>query len=1112
MMRYYSVKNEKCEQLRRIAIAFICDENFVMPTCVAIASLVRSKKEYTHYVIYVVTTGLKPDDLERIKLLTDEHVEIVIRQAAINKYSMFEKTIRQTMSNVSTAALLKFDLPSIVKEENKLLYLDGDILVKQDLSDLFMTDINGFYVGAVLDSSTLYTKRNLPIECPKYFNSGVMLLNLQKMREDGITDKLIQTKAKLADVSLMDQNVLNIVMVNHVKTLPFFYNFMYTNLARAKNRFTMAQLNEMFDTNYETLTEMNNNAAILHFASKDKPWKNGYVHGQDAWFQIYNSTPYRSVFGCDSNVIPTVSIIITDTSRSTVGHLMQTLKSIAMQQYIQYEVVLVSSVVSQDILDSLLGKTHIVLAQPARNHKNYCFRQGVEMARGKYILWLECGNTLISGSLEKINEILHSSSDPDVIFYKIKADNQSGLGDYVNLIEKGTCVEKGVYDRDNIWITMGRNNNCFPVLWNAITNRNTYCQLLKLINDRDYERAGFDLISVCLRNIIAVNSISTQIDLLEYHFNNNMDVRNLIFDYKWYNEVLDVLSYKNLFASICPVKIYDQALEFIQYILVKYWVKQVSENYAASIFDLMLDKIGISVIGILAARFNNDTYLIAKKLSSCRFIKRDTKKDIKSIGLFFHNIYNGGIQRVVIQLAKIFLENGYKVVIFTDDPPVEGEYPLPSGVVRHELPDRRVCSVKTYDMRADDLTNALNNYQIDLFIYNAWLSKTLLWDTLVAKNAGVKVVTIAHNISALLFAEYKQPANMAMIYQLIDGVITLSRVEEEFFSQYTFARYIPNPCSFDDPEGIIVSPLKGNNILWLARMDQRKNPDHLMNAFLQILDRVPDATVTFVGGGDDKLIDKISRMAQWYGLEDRVEFIGFTLDVERYYKNAAVFVMTSFHEGYPMTLVESKIYGVPAVVYDMPYVEMLRERMGMTIVERGNITELSNAIIDLLINREKLKQMGREARASIEPVSDAYIMHCWQQVFEQIQKEHPPIDLTKRILLENIMEYHEKGVNRYVEKTKKQAEEQKDKLRRELNSVQNSVSFRIGRSITWLPRKVRGGAQCYRDHGTGYTVRRTLYHMGLWEDEEAPKSPENRPKLISGAERFIKGKREKKKG
>lgn len=60
--------------------------------------------------------------------------------------------------------------------------------------------------------------------------------------------------------------------------------------------------------------------------------------------------------------------------------------------------------------------------------------------------------------------------------------------------------------------------------------------------------------------------------------------------------------------------------------------------------------------------------------------------------------------------------------------------------------------------------------------------------------------------------------------------------------------------------------------------------------------------------------------------------------------------------------------------------------------------------------------------------------------------------------------------------------------------------------------KLMGGIQCYRDHGAGYTVRRALYHVGLWRDEEAPESPENRPKLISGAERFIKGKREKKKG
>lgn len=46
------------------------------------------------------------------------------------------------------------------------------------------------------------------------------------------------------------------------------------------------------------------------------------------------------------------------------------------------------------------------------------------------------------------------------------------------------------------------------------------------------------------------------------------------------------------------------------------------------------------------------------------------------------------------------------------------------------------------------------------------------------------------------------------------------------------------------------------------------------------------------------------------------------------------------------------------------------------------------------------------------------------------------------------------------------------------------VAFRIGQAVTWLPRKVMGGIRCLREHDLGYTLRRVLYHLGLWEDEE----------------------------
>lgn len=62
-----------------------------------------------------------------------------------------------------------------------------------------------------------------------------------------------------------------------------------------------------------------------------------------------------------------------------------------------------------------------------------------------------------------------------------------------------------------------------------------------------------------------------------------------------------------------------------------------------------------------------------------------------------------------------------------------------------------------------------------------------------------------------------------------------------------------------------------------------------------------------------------------------------------------------------------------------------------------------------------------------------------------------------------------------------------DGLQYDLDCVHNSVSFRAGRAITWLPRKARGGVRCYKEHGLRYTFDRGLIHMRLKEDPEHPK-------------------------
>lgn len=72
----------------------------------------------------------------------------------------------------------------------------------------------------------------------------------------------------------------------------------------------------------------------------------------------------------------------------------------------------------------------------------------------------------------------------------------------------------------------------------------------------------------------------------------------------------------------------------------------------------------------------------------------------------------------------------------------------------------------------------------------------------------------------------------------------------------------------------------------------------------------------------------------------------------------------------------------------------------------------------------------------------------------------------------------------YMREIVTEEKQRADKLQYDLDCVHNSVSFRIGRRITWLPRKARGLVRCCREHDAKYTFERILYHLHLGPDNE----------------------------
>lgn len=306
-----------------VEIALICDDNYVTPTCVVIQSLIETKKIQTFYNIHIICASLTEENVDTFLRFNSDtvHIHIIFQDAdLLASLHTFEEN---TYCVATPAALFKFKLPELLPSLEKVLYLDGDILVREDLSDLFETKLGNAYLAAVLDSGIMYFRNKYIDQVGQYFNSGVMLINLAQMREDSLTEKLIQAKVQMHDSSLMDQNVFNCTCAGRVVFLPIRYNFLPINLLRASEKWSLTQLNQLYGTEYANESCLFRDAAIIHFASKDKPWKDDSVAFADDWFRCYYAAPLNHTL-CRSHRAdiepgtPKISILFSETEAA--GH------------------------------------------------------------------------------------------------------------------------------------------------------------------------------------------------------------------------------------------------------------------------------------------------------------------------------------------------------------------------------------------------------------------------------------------------------------------------------------------------------------------------------------------------------------------------------------------------------------------------------------------------------------------------------------------------------------------------------------------------------------------------------------------------------------------------
>lgn len=266
----------------RIPIVFISDDNFIMQTCVALTSLLESRNQGTWYDIHVILADCA-EEVERVFSWYPEHykdISLEICPITMERYVEIKQ-----ISHVTSAGLLKFDICELLPMYDKIIYIDGDVIVKDDMTTLYQIDLQNYYLGAVLHSFGIVDGRKL-------INSGVLLLNAAKMRLDGIRDKLVEKRLLLGDRKSMDQQTFNLLLDGKMKFLPPRYNCMPEKIQYEKKYYRFKEFVSFYSIPYRNYQDVYRDAAIIHYCGGEKPWKYTWVSNSKAWYMFYLQSPY----------------------------------------------------------------------------------------------------------------------------------------------------------------------------------------------------------------------------------------------------------------------------------------------------------------------------------------------------------------------------------------------------------------------------------------------------------------------------------------------------------------------------------------------------------------------------------------------------------------------------------------------------------------------------------------------------------------------------------------------------------------------------------------------------------------------------------------------------
>ena len=282
-----------------IPIAMATDNNYVYPTLVSMTSMLENKNKDTRLEFHIMLSGkVTGENKEKFKKLIKYFPD-----CSVNLIDMKDRFSRvQVGGHMTTPTYYRLNLPSLLPQYDKILYIDGDTVVNKDLWELFDTDINEYYIAGVLDlvfannradDNSQYAKKLGIYNMGRYINAGLIFMNTRIMREEKLEKMFLEYIPTLSKrgLGLQDQDTINAVCYEKIKLLNPTYNAqLIVDWPKTLPNYAMDFCSQ------EEWDSFLKNPIVLHWNGPNKPWKNQSIKFYSLWDKYRNVTE-KIVYG-----------------------------------------------------------------------------------------------------------------------------------------------------------------------------------------------------------------------------------------------------------------------------------------------------------------------------------------------------------------------------------------------------------------------------------------------------------------------------------------------------------------------------------------------------------------------------------------------------------------------------------------------------------------------------------------------------------------------------------------------------------------------------------------------------------------------------------------------